>query len=59
MVQTVSDNVLAPSPEETRKQRKKQAKREAKEMLAVEQARADVQKAERKVAGEGWLRPRF
>ncbi len=50
MVQTANENVLAPSPDETRKQRKKRAKREAKAMLAVERANEKVQKAESKVA---------
>lgn len=35
--------------DETRKQRKKQAKQEAKLMLRLEQARKDVQKAEKKL----------
>src|SRR5436309_1308602 len=38
------------SPDGTKKQRKKQAKREAKTMLRLEQSRKDVQKAEQKVA---------
>lgn len=49
MVQTVDDHISAPSPDETRKQRKKLAKREAKLMLALEQAKGLVQKAEQKV----------
>lgn len=49
MVQTVDDHISAPSPDGTRKQRKKLAKREAKLMLALEQARGQVQKAEQKV----------
>ena len=38
------------SPDGTKKQRKKQAKREAKTMLKLEQSRKDVEKAEQKVA---------
>lgn len=46
------DTVSVPSPEPTMKQRKKLAKREAKTMLALEQAKTKVQKAEQQVAKE-------
>jgi hypothetical protein len=48
MIQTVDDHISAPSPDETRKQRKKLAKHEAKLMLALEQVKGQVQKAEQK-----------
>jgi Gas vesicle synthesis protein GvpL/GvpF len=41
---------MSSSTNMTKKQRKKQAKREAKTMLQLEQSRKDVQKAEQKVA---------
>ena len=50
MVQTTPDTVSTPSTEQPIKQRKKQAKREAKIMLAIEQVKTKVQKAEQKVA---------
>ena len=50
MVQTADENVSAPPPEQLIKQRKKQAKREAKIMLTIERAKAKVQKAEQKLA---------
>ncbi len=40
----------APSQNDTKKNRKKQAKREAKMMLLLELARADVKRAEQKLA---------
>lgn len=40
----------APSPDEAKKQLKKQAKREAKAMQALEQAQKDLKKAEQKLA---------
>lgn len=43
------DTVSDPPPQLTMKQRKKQAKREAKTMLAVEQAKNKVQQAEQQV----------
>jgi len=44
------DSSSAVSTGETKKQQKKQAKREAKAMLAVEEGKASVQKAEKKLA---------
>ena len=49
-MQTEQTEAEGTASDETKKQRKKLAKREAKMMLKVEQARKDVQKAERKVA---------
>ena len=46
----VLNNEVAPSQGQGKKQRNKQAKREAKMMLKLEQAKQDVQKAEQKVA---------
>ena len=43
------NTVLDPPPQLTMKQRKKQAKREAKTMLALEQAKTKVQQAEQQV----------
>jgi chromosome segregation ATPase len=51
MAKKASDNTPSAVPtDEIQKQRKKQAKREAKAMLAVEEGKADVQKAEKKLA---------
>jgi hypothetical protein len=51
MAKKASDNTSSPvSTDEIQKQRKKQAKREAKAMLAVEEGKAAVQKAEKKLA---------
>jgi outer membrane protein TolC len=50
MAQTTNDNMTTSSLQETQKQQKKQAKRESKLRLDVEQARGDVQKAEQKIA---------
>src|SRR2546421_5305604 len=50
MVQTTPDTVSTPSTDQPITQRKKQAKREAKTMLAIERAKTKVQKAEQKVA---------
>lgn len=48
------------SPQPTMKQRKKQAKREAKTMLAVEQAKTKVQQAEQQVTkAQGKLEARL
>lgn len=49
MAKTLNDKSPAVA-EEAQKQRKKQAKREAKVMLEVEKAKAAVQKAEKKIA---------
>ncbi len=46
----VLNNEVAPSQGQGKKQRNKQAKREAKMMLKLEQARQNVEKAEQKVA---------
>ncbi|HLZ63289.1 MAG TPA: hypothetical protein VKR06_40670 [Ktedonosporobacter sp.] len=50
MSHTLTDKGNQPSQDDTKKKRNKQAKREAKMMLKVEQIRQDVQKAEKKVA---------
>ena len=50
MTQASGNGVTTLDPQETKKQRKKQARREAKAMLKLEQARQDVEKAEQKVA---------
>ena len=51
MAKKASDNTSsAVSTDEIQKQRKKQAKREAKAMLVVEEAKAAVQRAEKKLA---------
>ena len=50
MAQSTDDNVTTSSLQETQKQQKKQAKRESKLRLEVEQAKGDRQKAEQKVA---------
>jgi hypothetical protein len=50
MAQSVANNSTTASMQETQKQQKKQAKRESKLRLEVEQARGDVQKAEQKIA---------
>ncbi len=50
MTQSSQDGVTTLDAQETKRQRKKQAKREAKTMLKLEQARQDVQIAEQKVA---------
>jgi len=49
MAHPVTDMTTS-SLQETQKQRKKQAKRESKMRLKIEQAKGDVQKAEQKVA---------
>ena len=50
MVKTANSNSSsAISTDQVQKQRKKQAKREAKAMLAVESAKVDAEKAERKL----------
>ena len=48
MVQTPPE-ITTSSLQETQKQRKKQAKREAKMRLMIEEARGDVRKAEQKM----------
>ncbi len=48
MVQT-SPDMTTSSLQETQKQRKKQAKREAKMRLMIEEARGDLRKAEQKM----------
>ncbi len=51
MAKKASNDPSSPvSTDEIQKQRKKQAKREAKAMLAVEEGKAAVQKAEKKLA---------
>src|SRR6266699_2902907 len=50
MTEASGNGVATLDAQETKKQRKKQAKREARAMLKLEQARQDVQKAEQKVA---------
>jgi hypothetical protein len=50
MVQTTPETVSTPSPDQSIKQQKKQAQREAKTMLALERAKTKVHKAEQKVA---------
>jgi hypothetical protein len=50
MAQTTSNEASAPSPNATKKQRKKQAKKEARTMLQLAQAQKDAKKAELKVA---------
>ncbi len=51
MVKTANSNSSSPvSTDEAQKQRKKQAKREAKAMLVVEKAKVGVEKAEQKLA---------
>jgi hypothetical protein len=51
MAKKASANSSSPVPTgDEQKKRKKQAKREAKVMLEVEEAKGDVQKAEKKVA---------
>ncbi|GHO43852.1 hypothetical protein [Ktedonospora formicarum] len=47
---TVTDHTQDISPDEEKKQRKKLAKREARLMLQVEEARKDVKKSEQKAA---------
>jgi hypothetical protein len=49
MTQTYTD-MSTSSLQEKQKQRKKQAKRESKMRLAIEQARGEVRKAEQKMA---------
>ena len=49
MVQTVGKKEATSSPDGTKKQRKKQAKQEAKTMLKLEQAKKNEQKAEKKI----------
>lgn len=49
MVKTVSKKEATTSPDGTKKQRKKQAKQEAKTMLKLEQAKKNEQKAEKKI----------
>ena len=50
MVKAKNQNTTTASSTDTKKQRNKQAKQEAKMMLKIETARQDVQRAERKVA---------
>ncbi len=50
MTESSNNGVTTLNAQETKKQRKKQAKREAKMMLKLEQARADAEKAEQKLA---------
>ena len=50
MAQSLPNNSTTASMQETQKQQKKQAKRESKLRLEVEQARGVVQKAEQKIA---------
>ena len=50
MLQTQPDSPSIPASHQGIKQRKKQAKREAKIMLALEQAKKDVEQAEKKLA---------
>ena len=52
MARALSDNVtsMSPSPQQIQKQQSKQIKRQTKMMLKVEEARRDVQKAQKKVA---------
>src|SRR6266567_4018911 len=50
MTEVFGEEVTTSSPDETKKQRKKQAKREAKTMLKLEQAKENVQKRELKLA---------
>ena len=50
MAQSLPNNSTTASIQETQKQQKKQAKRESKLRLEVEQARGVVQKAEQKIA---------
>lgn len=49
MTQTVPEGMIALSPQQLQKQRKKQIKRQTKLMLKVEQAKRDVQKAQMKI----------
>ncbi len=50
MAQTTNNDLTTSSWQESQKQRKKQAKRESKLRLEVEQARGNRQKAEQKIA---------
>ena len=50
MAQTTNNDLTTSSLQESQKQRKKQAKRESKLRLEVEQARGNRQKAEQKIA---------
>jgi hypothetical protein len=50
MAESSNNGVATLDAQETKKQRKKQAKREAKMMLKLEQARADAEIAEQKLA---------
>jgi hypothetical protein len=49
MVKTLNNQTVTSSPNGTKKQRKKQAKQEAKAMLKLEQAKKNEQKAAQKV----------
>lgn len=49
MVKTVSKKETTTSPDGTKKQRKKQARQEAKTMLKLERAQKNEQKAEKKI----------
>ncbi len=50
MSQTFSEGISTLPPQEIQKQRIKQAKRQTKMMLKVQQAKKDVQKAQMKIA---------
>jgi hypothetical protein len=50
MKESSNNGVATLDAQETKKQRKKQAKREAKMMLKLDQARADAERAEQKLA---------
>ncbi len=50
MTEVFSDEVTTSSPDKTKKQRKKQAKREARTMLKLGKAKEDMQKRELKLA---------
>lgn len=50
MAESSNNGVATLNAQETKKQRKKQAKREAKMMLKLDQARANAEKAEQKLA---------
>src|SRR5438067_13012578 len=49
MVKTLNNQMVTSSPNGTKKQRKKQARQEAKAMLKLEQAKKNEQKAVKKV----------
>ena len=52
MANPLTPEMTTSSLQETQKQRRKQAKRESKLRLKVEQAKGDVQRAEQKIALE-------